>query len=377
MTGATLPAALNQSAAIAAGLLLDAGFWIVLSLALGGLIREYLNTERARRAMRSRGPASVVAGMGLGAMLPICSCGVIPLTVSFYLGGARLAAVMAFTVATPVINPAAVVLSYALLGPELTLAYVAFGLTAPLVVGYLTEGWAGGQVLAQAPRQMACCGTPAEPAAAPATAPPHSVHIRRAMRWAFGELGPMLGFYLGIGIVLASVLSVVVPPDWITKYLGGSAPFASLLLIALFGASIYVCAVAHIPLVAALLAAGAGPGAAIVFLVTGAATNLPELLALQRVLGTRIVALYVGSVVALSVFAGWLVNLWLADYRPMLDPLASIEYGDLAARLTPVIPPWLAYASAVLVAALALWGSWNWLRRSLARFKVFGSLQRG
>ena len=376
MSGTALLAALGQTAAVAAGLLLDAAFWIVVSLAVGGIIHEYLNTEVARRVMRSSGPASVVAGMGLGAMLPICSCGVIPLTASFYLSGARLAAVMAFTVATPVINPAAVVLSYALLGPELTLAYVAFGLTAPVAVGYLTERWAGAGASPQGPRQPACCCTAAAPAAAPLSVPRHAERLRRSMRWAFGELGPMLGFYIGIGIVLAGLLSAVVPAGWISNYLGGSAPFVSLLLIALFGASIYVCAVAHIPLVAAMLAAGAGPGAAIVFLVTGAATNLPEIIALRRVLGTRIVAVYVGSVVALSVLAGWLVNLWLVDYQPMLDPLASIEYGDIAARLTPVVPEWIAHASAAVVAALAVWGTWNWLSRSLSRFKVFASLQR-
>ncbi len=359
--------ALGNTLALAAGLLLDAGFWIVVSLAAGGLIHEYMNTEWAQRAMRRSGHVSAIAGMGLGAMLPICSCGVIPLTVSFYTGGARLAAVIAFTIATPVINPAAVVLSYALLGPELTLAYVAFGLTAPLAVGYLTERWGNPSMNAVASHLKSCCGA-TQSAAQAAPRASRGERMWRAMRWGFGELGPMLGFYIGIGIVLASVLGVLIPAGWISNTLGGATPFASLLLVALFGASIYVCAVAHIPLVAAMLAAGAGPGAAIVFLVTGAATNLPEMIALQRVLGTRTVAVYVGGVVVLSVLTGWLVNLWLVDYQPILDPLASLEYGDIAARLTPVIPGWLAVGSAILVGALSVWGTWNWLSRSMSRW---------
>jgi len=120
-----------------------------------------------------------------------------------------------------------------------------------------------------------------------------------------------------------------------------------------------------------MLAAGAAPGVAIVFLVTGAATNLPEIIALQRVLGTRTVAIYVGGVVVLSILAGWLVNLWLVDYQPILDPLSSLEFGDLASRLTPVVPGWLATVCAALVGMLAAWGTAQWLSRSLARFRVF------
>jgi len=268
----------------------------------------------------------------------------------------RVAAVIAFTIATPVINPAAVVLSYALLGPELTLAYIAFGLCAPVAVGYLAEKWGDPRMNAAAMQLRSCCCPAPVQGRAPETLPPR---LARALRWGFAELGPMLGYYIAIGIVLAGALGVLVPHGWMGAYLGGSAPFMSLLVVALFGAAIYVCAVAHIPLVAAMLAAGAGPGAAIVFLVTGAATNLPEIIALQKVIGRRTTAVYVGGVVLLSIVAGWLVNLWLPGYRPTLDPLASLELGDLAARMTPVVPEWLASASAVLVAALAAWGIWQ------------------
>lgn len=366
---ADLAVALEQVAAQSAGLLQEAGFWIVLSLLAGGLIHEFLDTGRVQRAMRRAGGASVPAAMLLGAMLPICSCGVVPLTVSFYLSGVRRAAVIAFTIATPVINPAAVLLSYALLGPELTLAYVAFGVSAPLAVGYMAERWGDARMNPAATRLQSCCCPAA--GSQPAT-PTGSLWMRllRALRWGFAELGPTLGLYIAVGIVLAAILGVFVPPGWISGYLGGDSPLASLLMVALFGAAIYVCAVAHIPLVAAMLAAGAGPGAAIVFLVTGAATNLPEILALQRVLGRKTVAIYVGGVVVLSVFAGWLVNLWLADYRPILDPLASLELGDLASRLTPVVPGCLASASALVVGALCAWGTWQWLARLPARWRA-------
>jgi uncharacterized membrane protein YraQ (UPF0718 family) len=360
---------LAQMASVATGIVLEAGFWIVMSLLAGGLIHEFLPTARLRTAMHRSGVFGVLGAVGLGALLPICSCGVIPLAVSFYLSGVRLAAVMAFAVATPVINPAAVILSYALLGPELTLAYLVFGLVAPFLIGYFVEYGGAVSTTAVAVRLESCCASGA--CSAPqAAAAPLARRFWRALRWGFGELGPTLGLYIGAGAVLAGVLATALPADWISRYLGASAPFTSLLLVALFGAGMYVCAVAHIPLVAALLAAGAGPGAAIVFLVTGAATNLPEFIALQRVLGTRAVLLYVGGLIGLSLLAGTLVNLWLDGYRPLVDPLRSLELGDLAARLTPVIPEPVAIASALVVAGLIAWGFGRWFHGLPRRLKA-------
>ncbi|MDA8363505.1 MAG: permease [Gammaproteobacteria bacterium] len=357
---------LTKMTSVVVGIMVEAGFWIILSLFVGGLVHEYLPTARLRTFMRRSGWIGVLGAIGLGAMLPMCSCGVIPLAVSFYLSGVRLATVMAFTVATPVINPAAVILSYALLGPQLTLVYVVFGLVAPFLIGYLVEYLNGAPVTPTAAQLEPCCamGT-CEAPQSDAASPVH--RFGRAIRWGFGELGPEIGPYIGIGAVLAAVISVAVPPDWISHYLGVSAPFTSLIPIALLGASIYVCAVGQIPLAASLLAAGAGPGSAIVFLVTGAATNLPEFFALQRVLGTRAVLLYVGGLVSLSLVTGTLVNVWFEGSRPIMDPLRSLEWSGLAARVTPVIPQSIAIVSALAVAGLIALGimrrSWRILRR--------------
>lgn len=349
-----------EAVALAAtGMLMDAGFWVIVSLLLAGLLREFIDTGAMRAVMRRSGAGGVIGALGLGAVLPICSCGVVPLAAGFHLAGVRTAAVLTFTAATPVINPAAVLLALAFLGPQLTAVYVLFGLTAPLAVGYLTERLApaGGSAAGPSPHCCAaadCCGS------APA---PLSVRLYRGLRWALWELGPTLAIYLGAGILLAAVLTASVPAEWFGRYLGASTSFAGLLLVALFGATIYVCAVAHIPVVAALLAAGAGPGAAIVFLVTGAATNLPELLALQRVLGRSTVLVYTGALVSLSIVTGWLVNLALSGYRPLLDPLDSLAWSDLAASVTPAVATLPALAGALLLTLLAAAGLVQRVRR--------------
>lgn len=343
-------------------ILLDAGFWIVVSLVAAGLVHEYLGTSRLSGLMRHQGPASLAGALGAGAVLPMCSCGVIPLAVSLRLSGVRLAAVMTFTAATPVINPAAVLLSYALLGPRITLAYVLFGLIVPVLVGLVVERYGTQGDTPVAAQLKSCCGGGAPQAETLGG----TARLARAMRWGFMELGPTLGLYLAVGIVLASLVMTLSPTHWIPEHLGGAAPLGSLLIVALVGMIIYVCAVAHIPLVAALLVAGASPGVAIVFLVTGAVTNLPELIALQRILGRRTIAVYVASLVVASIIAGWLLNLWLLPgFSPVLDPMDSLRWGDLANRVTFIAPQSLTIGSAVVVAGLCIWGVGRWF---VARF---------
>lgn len=344
-------------------ILLDAGFWIVVSLVAAGLVYEYVGTSRLSRFMRHQGPGSLAGALGAGAVLPMCSCGVIPLAVGFRLAGVRLAAVMTFTAATPVINPAAVLLSYALLGPEITIAYVLFGLTVPVLVGLVVERFGTRGDTAAAVQLKSCCAGKQSCTGVTISGWPR---FMRAMRWGFMELGPTLGLYLAVGIVLASVVMTLSPTHWIPEHLGGSAPLTSLLIVAAVGMIIYVCAVAHIPLVAALLMAGASPGVAIVFLVTGAVTNLPELIALQKILGRRTIAVYVASLVVASIFAGWLLNLWLLpDFSPVLDPMDSLRWSDVADRVTFIAPASLTIASAIVVGGLCVWGVWRWLAERL------------
>jgi uncharacterized membrane protein YraQ (UPF0718 family) len=232
---------------------------------------------------------------------------------------------MAFAAATPIINPAAVILSLALLGPQITLAYVILGLALPYLLGVIAERWgapAGAVPQAAAP---ACCSdtqgcgsgdTPA-PAARPAT------RIAAGLRWGITDLGPTIAFYMTLGVLLAGLIAAFLPPSWVDSYLRDSSGTA-LLAAGVLGASIYVCAVAHIPLVASLLATGAAPGISIVFLVTGTATNLPELVALYNTIGRRIVILYATSLIIAAMLAGVLVNAWLLPgFEPVFEGVSD------------------------------------------------------
>lgn len=336
----------------------ESAAWILISLFFAGLIHEFIPSSGLKKYLNHKGMGAMGGAIALGGVLPICSCGVIPISISLYRAGVRIGPVMAFTAATPIINPAAVILSFALLGTHITLAYILLGLLLPFFLGTMTERFGDKrEPLPEVPEETpACCGESGGEAS----------EVRKnfpgracsGLRWAYFTLGPTIGFYLFIGILLASALSVAIPPEWSARYLGANS-FVGLLAAALLGASIYVCAVAHIPLVATLLATGAGPGAAIVFLVTGTATNLPELFALYKTIGKRTVIIYTSSLVVASLVAGVAVNLWLGTgFTPVFDPLASLDLVEAGEKLWVSPGALVNMLAAWAVVALAARGCW-------------------
>ena len=332
--------------------------WVVLSLVVGGLVHEFVATSKLRRYLNRRGPAGMAGAVLLGAVLPICSCGVIPLAVSLYRSGIRTGTVMAFAAATPIINPAAVILAFALLGTKVTAAYILLGMGLPFVLGLITERWGDAAPLSHPEAEDRNFAE-----TMPYTELAWHKRVVRGVRWGVVDLGPSIGFYLLIGILLAALLMTFVPHDWMSRFLGGNS-LLGLFAVAVLGASIYVCAVANIPLAAALLAAGAGPGAAIVFLVTGTATNLPELLALYHTIGRRTVVIYAVTLITASFVAGIWVNIWLLPgFVATVDPLRSVDLVAASARWQPTISAAFAAISVYAMLLLGGWGSWQRIRR--------------
>jgi uncharacterized membrane protein YraQ (UPF0718 family) len=346
----------------------ESAFWVIASLVVGGLVHEFLPSSRFRDLLNRRSQVALPGAILFGALLPICSCGVIPLAISLYRSGVRLGPVMAFAAATPIINPAAVIMSLALLGPQITIAYVILGLVLPCFLGLIVERWGAMPGTGPATDAPACCsGTQAcDSTMTPPSETRLVPRIAAGLRWGIADLGPTIAFYMTMGVLLAGLIAAFLPPTWVDSYLRESTGTA-LLAAGVLGASIYVCAVAHIPLVASLLATGAAPGISIVFLVTGTATNLPELVALYNTIGKRTVILYASSLIAGAMVAGVVVNAWLLPgFEPVFDPVRSLDLLDAGERLQPRIGNVLSLLSTAALVALAGLGTW---RRVAARIR--------
>ena len=130
--------------------------------------------------------------------------------------------------------------------------------------------------------------------------------MRSGLAFAFGGLLADMGPSLLFGILIAGMISALVPPGFIEQNLGGG--IRPMLVMLLVGIPLYVCATASTPIVAALALKGLSPGAALVFLLAGPATNAATILLVAEILGKRIAAVYVAVIASVAILLGMAVN---------------------------------------------------------------------
>src|SRR5262249_45194136 len=135
----------------------------------------------------------------------------------------------------------------------------------------------------------------------------------------------------------------------VERYLGGG--LVTMLLMLLIAIPIYTCASASTPVAAALIMKGLDPGAALVFLLAGPATNIGAVIVLLKFLGARVVAIYLGSIAVVSVLAGYTLD-WLF-IRWQFNPVADITAAS------GLVPDPLKVASAVVLTALLIRSMWR------------------
>ena len=340
--------------------------WMVFSFAVAGVLHEFLKPEKIQKtAIGSKRISGVFWTTLSGMFIPICSCGTIPLGISMYYSGAYLGPTLAFMTSTPMINPLAVILAWGLLGKEITIIYIITGFVAPMIIGIVANHFAGNELhigLRNKNKEEAE-GTISletdeeeEPAMIQLEFEEPSVweKLKSGLRWSFTELSVTISKYTVSGMLIAGFLFTVVPQSFVQDYLGNPG-MISLLGITVVAALMYVCAVGHIPFIAALVANGAAPGVAITFLMAGAGTNIPELLTISKTIGKRAMFMYFSMVVVISNLVGYLTNrLLMPGFNPVLDFDRTSHTIQQANKLIIALPDWGEWiCSGILVAYAA------------------------
>jgi uncharacterized membrane protein YraQ (UPF0718 family) len=311
-------------------ILWSAAPYIVLGLLLGGLIKTGLNATTIRRHLGGSGMKPIFKAALLGVPLPLCSCGVLPVGAALRKEGASRGATAAFLIATPESGVDSIAISYALLDPILTvvrpLAAFVTAFAAGLGMIFLDRKEKP-QAFEEAPEACSCssCHAPLreETGAACCEALQHhhepsgrtnhsSValslgrRLGEGFRYATGELWGHLALPFALGIFLSGLLGALLPENFLEQWLGGG--LHSMLLMLLLGVPMYICATSSTPLAAAFILKGVSPGAALVFLLAGPATNISALPVLTKILGKKGLLIYLASIAAVSVGAGLLVD---------------------------------------------------------------------
>lgn len=272
----------------------------VLLLGLGAsAVLATFRTNLPARFFRSRGPVlDAASGTLIGAPLPLCSRSILPISAALKARGAAPALVVAFLLSTPEIGVETFALSVRFLGWEF--AWIRLG--GGLLLAFVTALAISSVVQGKQPKE----GT--VPPTIPAAANAGPWHVRAL--GAFDELFHHVGAWMLLGLVGAALLDVALPAASFGDVGGWFAQFA---IISLVAVPSYVCAPSATPVAAVLLAKGLSPGAVLVGLLLGPATNIATLVFLRRWFGTKAAVLGVFTVLALSWSLGFaLDSLWTA-----------------------------------------------------------------
>ena len=168
--------------------------------------------------------------------------------------------------------------------------------------------------------------------------------IKAGISYAFGELWEDIAKWFLFGLLLAGLITVLIPDDVFSRYLGPGLP--AMLLMLLVGIPLYICATASTPIAAALILKGVSPGAALVFLLAGPATNMASLTVLVGTLGKRATFIYLSSIAVCSVLFGLMVDQLYAYW--------GISAQAMVGQASEVIPLGLQLAGALFVLILSI-----------------------
>lgn len=349
-------------------LFMESAPWLLLGLLIAGIMHELIPMGLLEKHMGSRRFSAVIKAAFIGAPLPLCSCGVIPAALGLRRSGASKPATVSFLIATPETGVDSVSVSYALLGPLYAIVRPIAAIFSALYAGILVKFFTEETPVAAAPEVKSCCAskTPEPKAessccsgqkAAPSKP---SVTDKIATIWQFssGKLLEDITKWLLIGLVLAAMIKTWIPTDFLTQWGDG---FVAMLVMAIIGVPMYICATASTPIAAGFLAAGLSPGAVLVFLLAGPATNISTMGMIVKEMGRKTLFLYVFSVVTASIGLGYLLNI-------LVDSLNLSSWINYAAGGHEHVESQAIYAlCAVLLAGLMGRNGWRDLKQRFAK----------
>ena len=259
--------------------------YLLLGFLIAGLLHAFVPGRFYARYLSGNNFRSVALAALFGVPLPLCSCGVIPTAMAMRREGASKAATVSFLIATPQTGVDSILATSALLG-------LPFALIRP-VAAFVTALFGGALVGAVTRREAPLRGeTAAETAVRPHT---FWGRCRLALSYGFGEMIQDIGRWLVIGLLLAGLITIFVPDDFFA--VSEQHPLLGMLVVLALSIPMYLCATGSVPIAAALMLKGLTPGAALVLLMAGPATNMAAILVIGKVLGRRTLLLYLGAII--------------------------------------------------------------------------------
>lgn len=304
--------------------------YLLFGLLLAGFVSEFLPMDKVKVWLGGNSFLSVIRAAIIGIPLPLCSCSVIPTAVTLKKSGASNAATSSFLIATPESGIDSISLTYALIDLPMAIIRPVAAFFSALTAGALQLAFNKDEIeikdevkscckkesVAVAPEVKSCCSK---------THPKKKVESRilKAIKFGYGSLVDDIAKWLAIGIVAGALIDFIVPPDFFLQYGSDVGRY----LILLVGIPLYICATASTPIAVSLMLKGLSPGAALILLLVGPATNISNIAVLQKYIGKKGVIINIASIGVVALIFSYITD-WLYSSFFELKLNEQLMYHD-------------------------------------------------
>jgi len=281
--------------------------YLVFGFLVAGIVRIFLKPEKIFKHLGNRGFSSILKAVLFGVPLPLCSCGVLPPAAGLYKSGAGKGATLAFLISTPTTGIDSILATYGLMGGIFMLFRILASVVIGFVAGIISDIFSGKQdrsVIKQVPAVNERLS---------------GAWIKEVLRYGFGEIYQSTARWIFLGVIMGGLISYLVPEQILSMY--SSNRWMTYLIMLVVGLPLYVCATGSIPIAASLAAKGISPGACLVFLIAGPATNTVTMFFVGKTLGKKQLAIYLGSIVIGAVLFGLLLDKLSFSFNVGIHPL--------------------------------------------------------
>lgn len=320
--------------------LMEASPYMLLGFFVAGLLKAFLPDDLVKKHIGSGKKSGILKASAFGIPIPLCSCGVVPAVAGIRKQGGGKGSVVSFLVSTPETGVDSIAITYALLGPVMAVIRPVAAFFSALVTGFLVHFLGNNkddlteETITQTTCSSGCCSSldhekknsfvlnhPHEIFSLNNKKGPDSLSLKfkKGMKFAFIDLISDISLWFIIGVFFAAIIAVFITPEMVAAV---SDKNRFLVMGAMLGVSVplYVCASSSTPVAAAFLMTGVSPGAALIFLLAGPATNAASFSMVSKIIGKRSAIIYLLGIIVTSVIAGivtdWIYFNWSFQILP-------------------------------------------------------------
>ena len=335
--------------------------FMLIGLLLAGMLHVFIPQHMIQRLMGGKGLLSVITSAAIGIPLPICSCAVVPVSIELRQKGASKPSTMSFLITTPESGTDSILITWGLLGPFMAIARPIASFFSAMLAGFFAiillkdsdrndsgkrddtgclDNCNSDQKYVSVDNEKGLVGI--------------FQYFKRIWSYAFKKMADEIVFSLLVGLLLAGLI-IIAFPDNLAMY-GLEKGIIPMLIMLAASVPLYMCASASTPIAAALIVKGISPGAAMVFLLAGPATNVTTIVMLTKQFGNRFVRVYLACIIAGALISGFVFDHLLVLSGVSIVPTMSMDSHSIIGAFQ--------WVSALLLIALMIWRFWNGAART-------------